>query len=62
VLVEESFHQGISVPAIVLSHEPVLASRIHHDIEGLVQILQGPKQLGAVEEEHVVIGHAVNDQ
>ena len=50
------------MPPIMLPCEPVLGARIDHDVERLAQILQRAEQLGAVNEKHVVIRHAVHHQ
>ena len=40
VLVEESFDRGVSMPTVVLPCESVFRTGVHHDIEGLTQVLQ----------------------
>jgi hypothetical protein len=47
---------------IMLAHETVLRSRINHHLEGLAKILQSSEQLGAVQKQHVIVGHAMHDQ
>src|SRR5580704_13354137 len=62
ILVKKPLDRCVGMPPLALPCEPVLGSRIHHDIEGLAQILQLAKQLGAVQEQHIVVCHAVHHQ
>ena len=44
------------------AQQAVLASRVCHDVELFVEVLQLLELSGAVGEQHVVIGHTVHDE
>jgi hypothetical protein len=61
-VIEEAQNRRVGMAAIVLAYQPMLGARIDHDLEGLAEILQPAKELGAIQEEHVVVRHAVDHQ
>jgi len=55
-------HTDPDMPAIVLPDQSMFTARVHHDVEWLAQILEFAEHLGAVQEQHVIVGHTVHDQ
>jgi hypothetical protein len=60
--IEEFQYRGIGMAAIVLADQAMFRTWVDHHFEWLFQILQPAKELGAVEEQHIVIGHSVHHQ
>jgi hypothetical protein len=48
IVVKEPLDRCVGMSPVALPCESVLGTGVHHDIEGLAQILQLAKQLGAV--------------